>query len=352
MRHGLLDRHATPGERQELPRQLPRADAGLFGLVERAASAGPGRHRHARHRHVAHDRHQDVVEVVGDASGQQSERGELARLGPLFLHLERVGDVAERHDHADRAAGGVTKRRGDLFDRTLREIAGHEHRAAARRWAARRSTPPSTELFAAARRVSGSKFWNTAPSGFPSASSCVQPVSVSATLLIESIVPVQIGRDDAVADASQRDGQALLLVRERPLRPAAPATAPRSSRCAASASLRRAAAGLRCAPGTLDRCDRSDTPARASESPSSDRRARSPRAPMAPAAAGDHEAGSAPEKIVVPDLPRRFWRVDNAIAPATRPVLTMKYVGDHRRRAPSAASPNGTQPRIAPRSHR
>jgi len=47
----------------------------------------------------AHDAHQDVVEVVGDAAGEPADRLELLRLAQLFLQRAPTGDVAEESGH-------------------------------------------------------------------------------------------------------------------------------------------------------------------------------------------------------------------------------------------------------------
>src|SRR5437773_990717 len=47
-------------------------------------------------------------------------------LGAFLLNPERVGDIAEGEDHADRAPFMIAQRRGALLDRPFGQVTGHE----------------------------------------------------------------------------------------------------------------------------------------------------------------------------------------------------------------------------------
>ena len=53
---------------------------------------------------VARDHGQEVVEVVGDASGQATDRFHLLRLAQLSLEPPRLGDIVHERQHAGLAA--------------------------------------------------------------------------------------------------------------------------------------------------------------------------------------------------------------------------------------------------------
>ncbi len=120
-------------------------------------------------------------------------------------------------------------------------------------------------------------------------------------------MPVQIRRDDAVADAAQRDGQALLFVRERPL--GASRLQQRLDRLAVQLLrffdvpplvFETPQEHLIRAIGQIDRREHQDRhPVIATLDHDGRERA---------GGAGHHEAGTAPEKIVVPHLPRVLAR--------------------------------------------
>ena len=64
-------------------------------IVNGALTWHKGVHRGARHGHVAHHRHQDVVEVVRDASGELPDGFHLLRLAQLILQAFLHGHIAE-----------------------------------------------------------------------------------------------------------------------------------------------------------------------------------------------------------------------------------------------------------------
>ena len=135
-RHGLLERHAASRKRQELPGQLPRPPAGALGLIERPRVSITSGGARPRDRDVAHHRHQDVVEVVRNAAGEQAERRDAVCVGAFFTHLQRLGDISKCHDHPNRAAVRVSQGRGDLFNGTFAQVTGDEDGASAR-WSTR-----------------------------------------------------------------------------------------------------------------------------------------------------------------------------------------------------------------------
>ena len=131
----------------------------------------------------------------------------------------------------------------------------------------------------------------------------VQPVSRSAMLLISRIVPLEVGRDDAVTDAAQRHREALGLGGQRLL--GAPGLEQRLD--GLGVKLPRlfdvTLLILGSVRGTRDRCGRSGRPAPPSSSPASDDRAAMTMRGDRARGARHHEARRAPEEVLVPDPP-------------------------------------------------
>ena len=103
-------------ERQQLARQALAAIGGRMHGVDRLQMLRVGEPA-AQQLRVAADDHQQIVEIVGDAAGQLSERLHLLRLGELLLRpLERglrfppLGDVARDLHEADERADLVADR--------------------------------------------------------------------------------------------------------------------------------------------------------------------------------------------------------------------------------------------------
>ena len=186
----------------------------------------------------------------------------------LFLHLQRVGDVAEGHDHPDGAAGRIAQRRRALFDRTLGEVARNEQRAARRR-RRRRASGGGWPLRVVARLarlgIEGPKHGvERLADGL-----VVRPAGERLGHVVDQQDrAVQIRRDHAVADAAQRDREPLLFVGERPL--GAPRLEQRLDRFAVQLSrfLDVPLLVLDAAEEDVIACGRSGRPARASGSAS------------------------------------------------------------------------------------
>ena len=109
-----FDRLAALGERDELPGQVPGAQRGLGGMVERLGGvrARPG--EEAREVEVAEDDRQQVVEVVREAAGEHSHGFELLGAHVLVLESLLVGEIPGQDDHRRRLAPGLAhQRRGE-----------------------------------------------------------------------------------------------------------------------------------------------------------------------------------------------------------------------------------------------
>jgi hypothetical protein len=77
------------------------AAAAFLSRLDRLARVAPHVERREREVRRAADRHEQVVEVVGDAARERPDRLHLLRLAPLRLEPLRVRDVGdERHEAA------------------------------------------------------------------------------------------------------------------------------------------------------------------------------------------------------------------------------------------------------------
>ena len=111
-----FDRRTAFGEGEELAGHLLGAQAGLLRFVE------PLLHRplggdHFRQRNIAENAGQNVVEIMGDAAGEQAERFQFAGLVQFDFQLPILRDVATDERDSGDAAGRVMDRRA----------AGHDH---------------------------------------------------------------------------------------------------------------------------------------------------------------------------------------------------------------------------------
>ena len=96
--HGLL-----PAERQQLPGQRRGAIPRVHDLREVGARGVILGERLSDELGAREDDREDVVEVVGDAARELTDRLELLGLAQLFLELARLGDI-----HADRELAAAT----------------------------------------------------------------------------------------------------------------------------------------------------------------------------------------------------------------------------------------------------
>src|SRR5581483_4164841 len=87
-----------PAEGEELSREMARAFARSYDLIDVRNSRRHVHERLAKELAVAEDRGQQVVEVVRDAAGEPADRLHLLRLQKLLFEQLSLGDVA-RHAH-------------------------------------------------------------------------------------------------------------------------------------------------------------------------------------------------------------------------------------------------------------
>ena len=81
-------RRAALAEGEELLGQLLRAHGGLFRVFQYLAGDGRFPGDQLRQVDVPHDRGEDIVEIVGDAARQYSDRFELFYLEELVVELD------------------------------------------------------------------------------------------------------------------------------------------------------------------------------------------------------------------------------------------------------------------------
>ena len=108
----LPDRLAALREGQELGGEVHRLVQRLLGLLQHGERLLPLVDRQLRHRDVAEDALQQVVEVVGDAAGERPDGLELLRLEPLLLEQLFLRDVREEPHEA----GPAVELHGDAVD--------------------------------------------------------------------------------------------------------------------------------------------------------------------------------------------------------------------------------------------
>ena len=107
--------HLLAGEREQLAGQVRRALAGPADLRDVLADRVVRRELGEGHVAVAEDRRQQVVEVVGDASGELADALHLLGLAELLFELPALGDV---HDGAldDDLAGLLVGEQGGALE--------------------------------------------------------------------------------------------------------------------------------------------------------------------------------------------------------------------------------------------
>ena len=198
---------------------MPSAHARLLGLRQQIVRRTGLGQCGARHRHVAQDRREDIVEVVGDAARQQAKRLQPGCLRVFRLNPERVGDVAEGQDHADHPSFQIAQRCGAFLDRPFAQIARDENRRSAGakiRGAARQGRDRHVAGLARLRLETSKHHSEVLAHGL-----LLRPAGQRFRNAVDQEDgSVQIRRHDAVADAAQRHRQALLFLRERLLGPA------------------------------------------------------------------------------------------------------------------------------------
>ena len=106
---------AAAGERQQLRGQLGGAAGALFDGVHRPEKRMVVVDVGFQPRGVAQDATQDVVEIVGDAAGQQADGFHFLRLDEPLLQQLALGDIAHVFDHPGQFAVPVEEREGMQF---------------------------------------------------------------------------------------------------------------------------------------------------------------------------------------------------------------------------------------------
>ena len=134
--HGRADGSAALGERQQLLREIPGAHDRLFRVAQRFDGLGIHLFVKAREREIAHDDSEEVIEIMGDAAGQQAERLEPA--GSQQFGLEprlafqlvanlfslRLDATPERHDPGDEQQDADRQRAGEGENVFVRQPGG------------------------------------------------------------------------------------------------------------------------------------------------------------------------------------------------------------------------------------
>ena len=132
IRHQGIDIHEARGEylltakRQELASEGGGPLRGIPDDLHRFHDELPVRRVDAEHVAVPHDDHQDVVEVMGDASGEPSDRLHLLGLDELLLQVAPLGDVLPGAEAAEQVAGVIRQERIVPGDEPLSSLPGDD----------------------------------------------------------------------------------------------------------------------------------------------------------------------------------------------------------------------------------
>ena len=123
---GFLDGRAAAGKGQKFAGQFACAHRSFLGFLQCAAHGLGGTITQVRQGDVAENHRQDVVEIMGDAAGEQADRFELAGFLPFRLGLESFRDVAKDEHRADGLTQVVEDRCGGFRDVALIAVAGDQ----------------------------------------------------------------------------------------------------------------------------------------------------------------------------------------------------------------------------------
>ena len=207
---GFLDRRSAPGKGQQLLGEPPGLPGRAFDLGEHLEEAIPRLYPYLGQREIADDPHQEVVEVMGDAPGQQAHGFELLAPEALFFHPALGRDVAEHQDYANDAAVPVADRGAAVRDAALgavpadqQRLSGHSHDRAAlqhpfHRTGAGLPRPLVDDIEDFSQRPVDC--FGLGPPG-----------QVFGHLVDQAHAAVSIRGNDPIADAAQGDGQPLTL---------------------------------------------------------------------------------------------------------------------------------------------
>ena len=107
-----LDRSPSPRESKQARREPLRPHAGELGVFQQVVDALTLGESVASHRDAPEDPGQDIVEVVGDPSGQEAQGFELLVAESLIRHLPFEADVSQdEHRPVERAVVTEQRRR-------------------------------------------------------------------------------------------------------------------------------------------------------------------------------------------------------------------------------------------------
>ena len=112
----LFNGGAATGEGEELLGEIARAHGGVLGVRQPRGQFVVGREEQGGQRDVADNGGQQVVKIVSDSAGQESELLEGLGFAPLRFVALTLGDIPENEDHARDFVFVVANRGGNLLD--------------------------------------------------------------------------------------------------------------------------------------------------------------------------------------------------------------------------------------------
>ena len=158
----------------------------------------------------------DLLTMASSDDSTMAARRRAAAAARLLASNRRRSVTSRKTStHAADVALPVPDRGGAVVDRPLRAVPGDQDGVVRQ---PDDDAPPAGRAgtgFSTGWRVCSLTMRKTASSGRPRASSCVQPVSASATAFEERHPALGVGGDDRIADAGERGPQPLPLLVDR-----------------------------------------------------------------------------------------------------------------------------------------
>ncbi len=201
--------HLLAAEGQELARQRRRSLPGLAHLFQQRSHAVLGREGGQQRVTVAKDDRQQIVEIVGHAAGESADRLHLLGLQKLRFQPTTRADVMEDQHGAAQTAAVVADGGGRVLDGTLRAVAGDQGRVVGQAHDDALAQGPEHRVLDRLPRpfVDDGKHFRQRPAE----RLMIEPRQRPGDIVEEGDAPLAVGDDDAVADAGQRDAEALAL---------------------------------------------------------------------------------------------------------------------------------------------
>ena len=216
--HRGAHRFPALGKREELLREIARPQRRLLRRAQARGGRRVGRDVELGERQVAHDRREDVVEIMRDAAGEDADGLQPGRADQLLLEAVLVGHVAKHEHGPDHLAVDGMDGRTTALDHAALAGARDEpglrrqvHHHVAPRDARHRQVDP----FGSPRVLDAANLRHGVAAGL-----ALVPAGQRRRRRVHELHDaVDAGGDDRLAHGPQGDGQALLLRGQRRLRP-------------------------------------------------------------------------------------------------------------------------------------